>query len=221
LNFDAKSHLKPFQEIFLSAGKLREGQVNLELLKAYELHPGPFMVYSVNLEKLQVKTIRNLKKAVNSFDIISFDHTVGIIKTYCEQIDKKELLDKMDHYIRMKTKSIKQLLKKKQYPKNVHRIRMNLKAMEPVLSLLCEASPDRIGSEAFESLKETALYIGDWHDRMILIKSIQEFTDNLKAKNTQIQQAMLEVIDQIRNDIDLLNEKIDRKLTETLNHILC
>jgi len=220
LNFDAESHLKPMREIFKSAGKLREGQVNLELIKAYDLHPDAFMLYSVNLEKSQVKTIRDLKKGVESFDKISFDHTIGMIKAYCEQIGKTELLDKMDQYIRMKAISIEQLLQKKQHPNNVHRIRMNLKAMEPVLSLLCSVSPEKFGSEAFESLKETALYIGEWHDRMILIKSINGFLKNLNEKNKYIKQAMLQLIDQIQNDIEELNEKIDAKLTETLAHII-
>ncbi len=220
LNFDAESHLKPMREIFKSAGKLREGQVNLELMKAYDLHTDAFMLYSVKLEKSQVKTIRDLKKGVESFDKISFDHTIGMINAYCEQIGKTELLDKMDQYIRMKAISIEQLLQKKQHPNNVHRIRMNLKAMEPVLSLLCSACPEKFGSEAFESLKETALYIGEWHDRMILIKSINGFLKTLNEKSKYSKQAMLQLIDQIQNDIERLNEKIDAKLTETLAHII-
>ncbi len=220
LNFNAESHLKPIKAIFKSAGKLREGQVNLELMKTYDLHSDPFMMYSVTLEKSQVKTIRDLKIAVEKFDKISFDHTIGMIKAYCEQIDKSELLDKMDQYIRMKAESIEQLLPKKQHPNNVHRIRMNLKAMEPVLSLFCAANPDKYYQEVVGSLKESALFIGEWHDRMILVKSINKFLENLKPKNKKIQQAMLQLIDQIQNDSDELNEKIDAKLTETLAYII-
>ncbi len=220
LNFDAKAHLKPIKTIFKSAGKLREGQVNLELLKAYNLPPDAFMLYSVNLEKSQVRTIRVLKKEVDKFDKISFDHTIGMIKSYCEQIIKPELLDKMDHYIQIKAKSISQLLRKKQHPKNVHQIRMDLKAMEPVLSLLCSIHPEKYGREVFDSLKESALHIGDWHDRMILITSINTFLENLKPKNKPVQQAMLQIIDQIQKDIAQLNEKIKTKVKETLAYII-
>lgn len=220
LNFEAKSHLKPTREIFKSAGKLREGQVNLELLRTYRLHPDPFMMYNVFVEKSQVKTIRELKKAVEKFDRISFDHTLGMIKAYCEQVDRSELLHKMDQYITMKAESIKHLLRQKHYPKNVHRIRMNLKAMEPILSLFCTVNPDKYDQQAVGSLKETALHIGEWHDRVILIKSLQKFLKNMKPKNKQIQQSMVQLIDQIEHDIEELNRKIDDNLAETLAQII-
>lgn len=220
LNFDAKTHLKPTREIFKSAGKLREGQVNLELLKTYCLPPESIMMYRVNLEKSQVKTIRDLKKAVEKFDRLSFDHTIGMVKEYCEQLDKSELLNKMDQYITMKAKSIEQLLKKKHHPKNVHRVRMHLKAMDPILSLFCSAYPGKYDQEVVGSLKESALLIGEWHDRVILIKSIHQFLRNLKPKNKQIQQAMLHLIDQIEHDLEELNKKIDSKLKENLVQLI-
>lgn len=234
LSFSAQSHLKPVKDIFKSAGKLREGQVNLELLKLYELHPDPFMFYNVNLEKSQVKTIRELKKAVKGFDKIAFDHTIKMVEDYCKQIDKIELIDKMDEYIQSKAKSIKKLLSKKQNPKNVHGIRKHLKAIDPVLSLLCVNHPERFNSISIESLKESAVYIGDWHDRVILLKSIKKL---VKEKNEtrltrasrarkdehvskKVEKDFDKLVKLIQEDIENLMEKVDTTLRVTLKHII-
>jgi CHAD domain-containing protein len=219
LSFNAESHMKPVKGIFKTAGKLREGQVNLELLKKFELHPDSFMYYNVNLEKSQVKTIRDLKKAVRGFDKIAFGHTISMVEDYCTQIDKRELVDKMDAYIRQKATSIKDLLRKKQSTKNVHRMRKNLKAIDPVLSLLCQYDPGRFKNESLQSLKETALYIGDWHDRVMLVKSIKKIVLDQKD-NKQVRRAFENLVQLIQEDMDDLMKKINSSLAITLKHIL-
>ena len=234
LRFKAQSHLKPIKDIFKSAGKLREGQVNLELLKLYKLHPDPFMFYNINLEKSQVRTIRELKKAIRGFDKIAFDHTIKIVEDYCSQIDKTTLIDKMDEYIQHKAKLIKELLGEKQNPKNVHKIRKHLKSIDPVLSLLCLNQPERFNSISIESLKESAIYIGDFHDRVILLKSIERLVKDHKdtrlppasrtgragQERKKVEQAFDELVKLIQEDINNLVEKINTTLNVTLKHII-
>ncbi|UCG28604.1 MAG: CHAD domain-containing protein [Bacteroidales bacterium] len=220
LNFKADYHLKPIWDIFKSAGVLREGQVNLQLLQKYELHPDSMMIYNVFLEKSQITTIQKLKKAVKGFDKIAFDHTIGMIRNYCIQIGKKELIGKMDSYIQGKAKFIKQLLGREQTPKNVHKIRMDLKAIDPILSLLCKMNPERYKSNSIVALKETALQIGEWHDRVILIKSVRKLLKNRKEKNKSHNLTFRELIDRIeRDNLELLG-KISDGLKETVRFIL-
>lgn len=220
LKFSATYHLKPAEKIFRYAGELREGQMNLEQLKAYGLPSDPMMIYNVYLEKSQVKTIRDLKKEIRNFDRIAFNHTISMIKNYCEQIGKKELIKKMDDYIQMKARSIRELLKKKQNPKNVHKIRMNLKAIDPILSLLNKTDPARFDSKSIDSLKETALYIGDWHDRVILVRSIRKLLHGRKENTMSQEDLFKKLIIHIQTDIQDLLDKIDTNLKETLNYIV-
>jgi len=219
-NFNAESHLKPIKDIFKIAGKLREGQVNLELLKTYNVNPDAYLAYSLDIEKLQVKTIRELRKTVKKFDKISFDHTIDMVKAYCKQTEQNELMDKMYEYIQMKARSIQKLLQKKQKPKNVHRIRKRLKAIDPILSLLCNTNYEKFNNNSIESLKESALYIGEWHDRIILLKSINILVENLNGRNRNLKKVFAELSRLIEKDIDKLVEKMKTHLAVTINYII-
>lgn len=219
-NFNAESHLKPIKDIFKIAGKLREGQVNLELLKTYNVNPDAYLAYSLDIEKLQVKTIRELRKTVKKFDRITFDPTIDMVKVYCKQTEQNELMDRMYDYIQMKARSIQKLLQKKQKPKNVHRIRKRLKAIDPILSLLCNTNYEKLNNNSIESLKESALYIGEWHDRIVLLKSINILVENLKGRNRNLKKVFAELSCLIEKDIDELVEKMKTHLAATLDYII-
>ncbi len=206
-----KSYRKLFSKIFNKAGEVREAQVNMELLKRYEL--GRYSTYAKRLPLKEREGIVVLLKAMESFNNAQFE------VAHAKQIQKVQSLP--DDRIETASSSllIQELRKvvSLKYVKSsdpLHKIRIKLKAIVEIFVLLEEVHRHPHLSVFHQDIKQLNQMLGDWHDQQVLLEEICRYEQEYKDPEV----SELDMVKfQIKEKIRVQRAAIKMKLHATVN----
>ena len=189
VNFHQKKYAALFRTIFNEAGKMRENQVSILSMEQYlPEYPGVSLFIKF-LKAEQKKSTKGFINAVIQFDELKLKEISKSIKRLCGEIKSEEIIGRSEEYIRKKAKRIRSVTPFVEKPENVHKIRKDLKKIGAIATLLKQITPGEYLENLLALITKTETFIGEWHDRIILIDSFNRFfKSNVKADQESIQQ---------------------------------
>lgn len=193
--------------IFKSAGKLRDDEIRLYLLKDYEnLLDQNYLKLEKKLNERIDKGQKNLRRILSvtnkEFLNLLLQEASNEITFLSEDILKEKISNYLDKAIR-KTRKYRQRI----IPKILHEQRRLLKEIRFCLEMTEDAIPVLSEGEQISSIKDMEDLLGSWHDYSILSKTVEKRMQ--KLKDTQVDEVikMNTLAQTISNDIILLLDR--------------
>jgi len=214
------AYKSPLKQIFRISGKIRKQQLNLASLTHYNLPANAITDYKKYLSNLEKKARVKFKKNLMHSHIKKISRSKYQIKKLSRKVSDKTLSAKCLTFIKREALKIKQLLSSGDSPLIIHRIRMHLKAMNPIVQLLIQINPTDKMKKLSTHIKKTEIQIGNWHDKIVLVISIEKFFKEDKnkvdaGKNIEL----LKLAERIKKSCRISQKKIKIKVNSTVNPI--
>jgi len=173
-----KGYFSLLSKLFDAAGEVREAQVSLRLIEksnAFYLMP-----YKEYLKETQSRANIKLLTTMQAFDFKSFEILNNKFLQEMKGITSENAIKKSAAYVLKKIRKVYEL--KNHLPDNrkLHKIRIHLKAVFEIMTIMNELNS---GSTVLEKLqnkiKSIDKKIGKWHDYVILLTSLNYFTNQI------------------------------------------
>lgn len=208
--FRYKNSNKLLRKSFRLAGNIRERQINLELLKNYELSDKVYLQYEKFANLNDKKEKEKLDKAIDALNMAEFEKIRYSFHSFFTKKNLNEKVELSQNFIGLQIEKIKDILKHHEEAEKVHRIRIHLKTIKPLLFILSGITESKYGEIHYQSLKNTEDAIGAWHDRVVLVVSLNQFlSDNQDIQN-------LTELEKVRNILEHESEKLLEQTRKTL-----
>ncbi len=182
--FRYKESNKLLKKCFRLAGNIRERQINLELLKSYELPDEAYLQYEKFANLKDKKEKEKLDKAFGALNKAEFEKIGHSFRSFFIKKDLNEKLELSQNFIGLQIEKIKNILEHHEEAEKVHRIRIHLKTIKPLLFTLSAIPESKFEEAHYLSLKSTEDAIGAWHDHVVLVTSLkQSLSYNMHKQN--------------------------------------
>lgn len=199
-DFKQKNTFKPFKLIFRQAGKIRELQIQEEMLNKYLLDSS-LNDYIASLKKLR------LKEQKMFFSIVNKKHAVGLNNKFHEVASLLSAVSdqKVAGYLEKKKDFIIQLISQNILEmKQVHELRKQLKIFNYNReSLSLEKSNKRLSKQDV-----LPVLLGEWHDLQVIIRDLKKAIDARQISQKEILQ-LERIQEEISSCSDTLFSKIN------------
>ena len=194
-----KPHRKLYSTIFKPAGRLREAQINHELIQK---HPAHYLETYVDfLIQQQEDSTKELVKAMKDFDFKELERlNKQLIKEF-EDIPNETILNRSMQYLDKEIQKIYGFMEALPDDYILHKIRINLKILVEVLAIIRSLN-SRSGLARYATkIKSINSKIGTWHDSVILTDSLTHFlNDQDYKKNIKLFRNKISKMTQVQND---------------------
>jgi len=207
--FDSKDYSKAYKGLFKAAGKIREAQVNKDLITSYKLpSKNSFCEYFEIREK---EARSKLRKRLSKTHIESPGKAKSELMKVLKGLNKEKFTKGCHSLLIAEYEGIKCLRKASLNVKSFHKMRKHFKNLGYLTNLLDKIKPDWIDKHTLTELKKTEKLMGQWHDRVVLIHSL-----NLLLEHKKIKKIELEPIQKI---IGVIKTENNKQLTKLLPRI--
>lgn len=215
-SFNGTDYYACFKNVFKNAGRIREIQVNNICLSQYKLPPSAVLEYSKFANDKKKKFKKKLKKAVKSFDIVLLNDSKKEIKKLCEKTTNKIITNRCLQYIKQEASKIKRISVAGNNTETMHKIRIHMKSLGAIAILLYKINADKELEKLLMHIKETEALIGDWHDKVILVSSLEYFF----KKTGHIADGEFSILTTLSSKIKKENQQLLKKVTAKVNATL-
>jgi hypothetical protein len=198
--FDNQEHLLPIKRLFKPAGKIRESQVNMLLLKKIESEKKMTRHYTLSQKRNVKKYRKDFDKQIQDFSPKELKRTRQIIKNYCKVFTRNQIINKSKEFVQERQGIIRDLLMQKDNIDAIHKIRITLKEISAILGLLVELEVEELKPETLIELKQYEDDIGLWHDYVILRESIDKFLNRTAYEDIEKRLELSLLIEDIRDE---------------------
>jgi CHAD domain-containing protein len=164
-----------FRKIFTEAGKLRELQVNLQLVEKYCHAPHTACPFSEYLAKEVKKCSKEFITAIIRFDENKLKSLNKTIKKFCDRMSSETVSVKAYEFLLSKALKIGFLAERSKDEAGIHKIRKELKKMKAVTSLLNQIESRKEREFLIKKLERAEALIGEWHDHVVLVDYLNQF----------------------------------------------
>ena len=211
-DFEFEKHFRPFKEIFVLAGKVRELQLEEQLLNKYR---SSFVLneYRNTLSSKLFQEERSYFAMINQELSVQLDNKFQIITSILSKIHKKE----GNCYIEKKRKDIQKLLSEESLKANdLHNLRKQIKILDYNQKSL--SSKEEYHSES--NYDQLTKLLGKWHDCQIFINHLNIIMEadtlnleeksqikNLKSKISSKRERYFNKIEVIMSELKLLKKQ--------------
>lgn len=158
----------------------------------------------------------NFKKTINDFDKSILINSKKQIKKITGDLNNKKMWDACLFYMKGKTLKIENLLSVGNNPLIIHKIRIQLKSLHTIASFLQKTNPIQKNEKILQLIKQTGALIGNWHDNLILINSLERYF----IKKENLTENKLPLLLRSINKIELENKLILRTAKVKLNKVV-
>ena len=166
---------KLFRPLYRQAGKIREIQVNYILLEKMQTQPDEYSSLIIWLRKEEHRAISLFLQMVRRFNEDDLSDMDNLIEATCNRSSIFKLRSKTIIYIRTMARKVKDIQLTDPGEDDIHEIRKTLKAMSTIATLVLSVKSGKWLDQVITSLNKTEMMIGDWHDQVVLRKSIERF----------------------------------------------
>jgi CHAD domain-containing protein len=164
-NFKPKKTIQPFQQVFDQAGRVRELQIEEQMLrKNFDKHP---IGYRHTLHMLKKEEQENFYELIDKRLFAEQKKAIKNIKDFLQKIDKKDL----KAYLEKKRGKIDKMLgQKNPQVATLHQLRKRLKKYDYVADIL----DSKKKKETLREDKNLLDLLGDWHDCRVTARHLNK-----------------------------------------------
>ena len=221
--FNNTSHFKLLSKLFKNAGKLREIQINLAILDKIilekqhidELCQSAFNSYRNNLMQQGQKSIHRLKKTLNTFNFKKLKKCNQILKESIAQLDDEIVIEQSNSFVEKQIDKIN-TLRIQIDDRELHKIRKHLKSITAIYRLNIEIFPNNLLQQKIERFKGLETLIGDWHDLMMLISSMENYI--CSEEGIEFEPPLRKVVNELSSRGREIKGEVITHLEDTLAH---
>jgi CHAD domain-containing protein len=211
-----KNYTNSLKDLFDTAGKIREIQVNQICFTKFKFPKEINDKYKKFLLNREAELRDSLKKTINDFDKSVLINSKKQIKKITGGLNNKKMWDACLFFIKDKTQKIENLLSAGNNPLIIHKIRMQLKSLHTIASFLQKINPTPKNEKTLELIKQTGTLIGNWHDNLVLINSLERYF----IKKENLTENKLPLLLRSINKIELENKLTLRTAKVKLNKVV-
>jgi CHAD domain-containing protein len=166
-----------FQKLYHASGRIREIQVNQLLLTRPEFSTTDLTLFNLDLQQQEKERTREFLQAIRKFDEKKLGKAEDNIRKAVYEITPRTLQKKTNRYIKVKMEVLSRLFEKGHNEKGLHKIRQHLKELSTILTLVYSVKPSGKIEQAIDGLNKTEMMIGNWHDKVVLADSLENFLE--------------------------------------------
>ncbi|MEZ5022063.1 MAG: CHAD domain-containing protein [Chitinophagales bacterium] len=166
-----KQHYKLFDKLFDAAGKVRELEVNSELIEKY--NSSYLDSYNKYLQNTQEGLNRELFVRMQSFDHKNFEALNNKLLQKMKGLSYKVVLKESARYIQKEVKKVLKLNDELPNNRKLHKIRIHLKAANEILTIINELNTRVSLKKLQTNIKSLNERVGKWHDYTVLLSSLK------------------------------------------------
>ena len=222
--FKVQDHYHLFKPVFKSAGLLRESQINLRLLREYPVAGRLRKAYYTYITQLKSQWRLGLDAHIRSFNYKKLDDYDKRTKELISRNTESELVEITESFIYSELQRINTMLDGPDDLEYIHEVRILLKNIKPLLGLIWRRKDNHFTKSHYESLNEAETYIGNWHDRVVLSRSVTLFFNAIGKEKEKMQEEYSslqkelhnynkEAFDKIRSSLAVMLEIFTGKLS--------
>ena len=174
---------KIFRDVFESAGKIREIQMNLLYIENSGWNHPELDLFIHYLKNNSGKEIKTFIRSIIKFDEKYLNQIRKSIRKSCREIKIEKIIDKSDDFFQLHSATIRKLKSESVETENIHKIRKEMKKISAVADLLNQLRVDEFMEKLISALNQTELIIGEWHDRIIFHHSLDTFIKEYESKH--------------------------------------
>ena len=175
-----KRYFTLFSKLFDEAGEVREAQVSLSMIqKSNAIYLVPFAEY---LSQTQSRSNTKLLTTMRTFDFEKFEILNTSLRQEISEVPAETALSISAAFVLKKIGKISQLKNHLPNTGKLHKIRIHLKAVIEILRIMDELSATIKLGRLQINFKTIDRQIGIWHDNIILLDSLNYFTDHIQVK---------------------------------------
>jgi CHAD domain-containing protein len=214
--FNIKNYTNSLKDLFDTAGKIREIQVNQICFTKFKFSKEINDKYKKFLLNREEELGNKLKKTINNFDKSVLINSKKQIKKITGDLNNKKMWDACLFYLKDKTLKIENLLSAGNNPLIIHKIRIRLKSLHTIATFLQKTNPIQKNEKILQLIKQTGALIGNWHDNLVLINSLERYF----IKKENLTENKLPLLLRSINKIELENNLIIRTAKVKLNKVV-
>jgi len=193
-----------FRPLFRKAGKIREIQVNAALLAELDPRGADHPLFQSWLREEEQVAVQQFLRSVKKFREQELKKTNKIVEKICFSGSKFNLRYKTEDFIKNKIKLIKKLQSGETGDREIHKIRQHLKTISTLTTLVYAIKPGRHLDLVISALNKTEMMIGDWHDRLVLIETVNRY----RKGNASIKKEELASLDRLKKELTNYNSNL-------------
>ena len=210
--FCKKDHYLLLSKLFKVAGRVRETQLNLQLIGTFDKNKHVYALksYTNHLKKYNKQFLEELHR----FPYKRFEKmNLGLEQSIVSISDR--VFIKVGHeLLSRELKNIKRLNNKSKHIRDLHKLRIHLRRAREIINILCKSAIFEIPGKIRKDLKLLYEYLGRWHDHHVLLYSLKSMKHkessekNIRRLSPTIKSAS-EREEILRNDLKLqINQQI-------------
>lgn len=213
--FIEKNHSGIFKKIFKETGKLRDMQIKMQLLNKFE-STEPVNSFRSYLTNNKNEIHANIDKSLKDFESSKFNLSIVQLKVLISSVKNSEVEIECIRFILLTSKTIKKLIESEKSTEQIHTIRKLLKELHSATEILLLVNPVKHLKGFLRLVKKIEVELGKWHDNIILLISLCEYTDIL-IKNNKIPDAILS---DIETEVKAQNKNMLNNLIPEINLLI-
>jgi CHAD domain-containing protein len=206
---------KIFHDVFESAGRIREIQMNLLYIESLGRNDPELQVFARYLKNNSKKEISQFIRSIIKFDEKQLKVIRKSIKTSCREIKIEKIIDRSDSFFQVHSALIKKFKSESVETENIHKIRKEMKKISAVAYLINQLKMDEFMEKLISVLNQSELIIGEWHDRIVLSESLNTFINNESKHNR-----MYSELERLNKDVNEEAENLLKKLLPALDNVV-
>lgn len=183
--YNATEEEGKLRELFRLSGRMRDAQVQQQLLSANTIHLGStFGEYQAYLQKSEIKAIRKFKEFLKDFDAESELNQLKV-KTglLISEADPQLIRFQIIQFVDELFLKAGQMHTDHEHDENLHEIRRKLKQCHYLLSVISKEDDDLPHlNTTLKRLDKVNDLLGNWHDQLIAMEILDRFLEKFRKK---------------------------------------
>lgn len=176
-----KKHLSRLTtNLFRTAGKLREAQINQEIAAKQGI--ALFKPYIDALKKKEKPLKKRLVERAKKFETDKFRKLNKQLLKKMRKLTQEMVLAESYAFLAGRYCKIQKLSRHRATDKNLHKIRTLFKQVHEVQSMICQINISQSVTKSRKQVRSLYQDIGDWHDYSVLLDSVANSSLPSKSK---------------------------------------
>jgi len=168
-------------KLFKEAGDVRDTQVSLAVIgKSRALYLKPF---TEHLREAQSTANEKLLATMRVFDFKRLEKLNNKLLQEMNGLSAEIVLQQSATYVLKKIRKVRELKDRFPHNRKLHKIRIHLKVVIEILKIMSKLNAATRLGELTSNLRSIDKRIGKWHDNIILLTSLNDFTSQNTRKN--------------------------------------
>lgn len=192
--FDARKNYSSYKKLFKKAGKVREVQMNRNLMVNSRKAGKELELYLNFMKEKESRSYITFLKAMRKLKEAGPEHSHNRNGGLDKLMSREQFVYKIKEIIKGRGQKIRKLNFRKATNEDIHKIRKDLKILASALKLYHKFKLDGSLKSRIGEIKQIEQALGNWHDEVVLKRSVEEFARKYAAGKVLNNTAMKNLI---------------------------